>query len=158
MITKVVEANIALYYNLCTFLRVGQNLIKSNWAKHCSVSICVRIFYTKINRSFKLFSWNEIFNVPAWRARLHPGGRNVSFLRYLSGISDEYTPKRKLLSYSHGQGLGQLADLASHWLFTLVQPIRRQFARWLNFFTMSLQLKSFHPRTYLSLDNIHNII
>ena len=34
----------------------------------------------------------------------------------------------KLMSLSHGQELGQLADLASDWLFTLVQPIRSQLA------------------------------
>ena len=32
--------------------------------------------------------------------------------------------KRKLLSLSHCQELGQLTDLASDWFFTLVQPIR----------------------------------
>ena len=36
--------------------------------------------------------------------------------------------KRKFMSCSHCQGLGQLTDLASNWLFTLVQPIRRQHA------------------------------
>ena len=30
----------------------------------------------------------------------------------------------KVLSYSHGQELVQLADLVSDWLFTLLQPIR----------------------------------
>ena len=34
--------------------------------------------------------------------------------------------KRKFLSCSHCQELGQLADLASGWLFTLVQSIRSQ--------------------------------
>ena len=34
----------------------------------------------------------------------------------------------KLMSCSHCQELGQLADLASDWLFTLVQPIRSQLA------------------------------
>ena len=34
----------------------------------------------------------------------------------------------KLLSCSHCQELGQLADLAPDWLFMLVQPIRSQFA------------------------------
>ena len=33
---------------------------------------------------------------------------------------------RKLMSLSHGQKLGQLADLAFDKLFTLVQPIRSQ--------------------------------
>ena len=33
---------------------------------------------------------------------------------------------RKLVS--HGQKIGQLADPASDWLFTLVQPIRSQLA------------------------------
>ena len=36
--------------------------------------------------------------------------------------------KRKLMSLSHGQEWGQLAELASDWLFTLVQPIRSQLA------------------------------
>ena len=36
--------------------------------------------------------------------------------------------ERKLISLSHGQELGQLADLASDWLFTLVQPSRSQLA------------------------------
>ena len=36
--------------------------------------------------------------------------------------------KRKLVSFSHGQELGQCTDLASDWLFNLVQPIRSQFA------------------------------
>ena len=34
--------------------------------------------------------------------------------------------KRKLMSLSHCQELGQLTDLAFDWLFTLVQPIRSQ--------------------------------
>ena len=34
----------------------------------------------------------------------------------------------KFMSCSHGQEMGQLAVLASDWLFTLVQPIRRQLA------------------------------
>ena len=34
----------------------------------------------------------------------------------------------KLMICSHCQELGQLADLASDWLFTLVQPIRSQLA------------------------------
>ena len=34
----------------------------------------------------------------------------------------------KLMSCSQCQELGQLADLASDWLFTLLQPIRSQFA------------------------------
>ena len=33
---------------------------------------------------------------------------------------------QKLMSCSHCQELGQLADLVSDWLFTLVQPIRGQ--------------------------------
>ena len=36
--------------------------------------------------------------------------------------------KRKFMSCSHGQELGQLAVLASDWLFTLVQPIMSQLA------------------------------
>ena len=49
----------------------------------------------------------------------------------------------KLMSRSHGQELGQLADLASDWLgqladmasdwlFTLLQPIRSQLVYWPN--------------------------
>ena len=34
----------------------------------------------------------------------------------------------KFMSGSHNQKLGQLADLASDWLFTCVQPIRSQLA------------------------------
>ena len=34
--------------------------------------------------------------------------------------------KRKLVSLSHGQEFGQLADLATDWLFILVQPMRSQ--------------------------------
>ena len=34
----------------------------------------------------------------------------------------------KLMSCSHGQELGQLADLTSGWLFTSVQPIRSLLA------------------------------
>ena len=34
----------------------------------------------------------------------------------------------KLMSCSHSQKLGQLADLGSDWLFTLMQPIRSQHA------------------------------
>ena len=34
----------------------------------------------------------------------------------------------KFMSCCHFQMLGQLADLASDWLFTLVQPIRSQLA------------------------------
>ena len=36
--------------------------------------------------------------------------------------------KWKFLSCSHCQELGQLADLASDWLLTLVQPISSQLA------------------------------
>ena len=35
---------------------------------------------------------------------------------------------RKFLSCSHCQEYGQLADLASDWMFTNVQPFRRQLA------------------------------
>ena len=52
--------------------------------------------------------------------------------------------KRKLLSLRHLHELSQLADLASDWLFTLVQPIRSQLACWHNSWQW-LQLKSFHP-------------
>ena len=34
----------------------------------------------------------------------------------------------KLISLSHGQELGQIADLASDWMFTLVQQIRSPLA------------------------------
>ena len=36
--------------------------------------------------------------------------------------------KQKFMSCRHCQELDQLADLASDWLFTLVQPIRSQHA------------------------------
>ena len=36
--------------------------------------------------------------------------------------------KRKFMSCSHCQDLGQPAALATDWLFTLVQPIRSQLA------------------------------
>ena len=54
------------------------------------------------------------------------------------------TEPRQLMSCSHGQELGQLADLASDWLFTLVQPMRSQLACWPNFWQW-LQLINFHP-------------
>ena len=50
----------------------------------------------------------------------------------------------KLLSCSHSQELGQIADLASDWWFTLVQPIRSQLACWRNSWQW-LQLINFHP-------------
>ena len=51
---------------------------------------------------------------------------------------------RKLLSYSQSQELVQLAFLASHWLFTLVQPIESQLACWHNSWQW-LRLIVFHP-------------
>ena len=52
--------------------------------------------------------------------------------------------KRKLMSLSHGQAKDQLADLASDWLFTLVQPIRSRLACWPNSWQW-LKLINFHP-------------
>ena len=43
-------------------------------------------------------------------------------------VTAEKGLKRKLMSLSNGQELGQLADLASDWLFTLLQPIRSHLA------------------------------
>ena len=37
-----------------------------------------------------------------------------------------FTLERKFMSCGHCQEMGQLANLASDWLFTLVQPIRSQ--------------------------------
>ena len=50
-------------------------------------------------------------------------GRNcdVGVVNVLAGVVVDL--ERKLMSCRHGQELGQLADLASDWLFTLVQPI-----------------------------------
>ena len=44
------------------------------------------------------------------------------------GVVEVEVLKRKLMSLSHGQELGQLADLPSDCLFTLVQPIRSQLS------------------------------
>ena len=41
-------------------------------------------------------------------------------------VPEEGGLKRKLLSLSHGQELGKCAELASEWLFMLVQLIRSQ--------------------------------
>ena len=49
---------------------------------------------------------------------------------------------RKLMSLSHCQELGQLADLASDWLFPLVQePIRSQLALLTQLLTMATNHK-----------------
>ena len=56
----------------------------------------------------------------------------------------------KLMSSSHCQELGQLADLASDWLFTLMQLIRSQLACWHNSWPW-LQFINFHPRPLTQL-------
>ena len=58
------------------------------------------------------------------QTEVRPGPPDVHRRRFAG--QHDHVLKRKLLSCSHGQELGQLADLASDWLFTLVQPIRSQ--------------------------------
>ena len=53
--------------------------------------------------------------------------------------------KQKFMSWSHCQELGQLADLASDWLFTLIQPIRSQLNTCWHSSWQWLQLIKFRP-------------
>ena len=71
----------------------------------------------------------EVFEILRGKGeRIVVEGRNEPDLLAVLDREVDGGLKRKLLSLSHGQELGQLAELTSDWLFTLVQPIRGKLA------------------------------